>query len=201
MKKACSVYVASISLLLVGFVPLILAQDGARDMTGAIVTMYALDPVTAHLSLRDGKPGTVFQDHVAKNRDSHIAFNTYNKDSFRVGVQGSDRGVILDLGTDVELRSRYEFADTVGNSQGFASIHVEQGRALIGKDYRTGQFQPLKEFEDLARAREDMEVAPVVLGHIYLVRIHSLGKESMYAKLKVLAFVPGESVTIRWVRL
>ena len=179
----------------------VFSQDGSRDTAGTLTTMYALDPITASLSLRDGKPGKVFQDHVAKNRDSQITFHIYAKDGFRVGIQGGERGVIIDLGSDAELRSRYGFADTVGSGQGFASIHLNQGRALIGKDYETGQFQPLKEFDELGRAPEDANVAQVLLGHIYLVRIDSAGKEPLYAKLKVVSFIPGESVTIRWVRL
>lgn len=192
---------AMIILIPVCSVTPVFPQDGSRDASGAITTLYALDPITASLSLRDGKPGTVFQDYVAKNRDSQISFHVYTKDSFRVGIQGRDRGVIVDLGSDEELRTRYGFADTVGSGQGFASIHIGQGRGLIGKDYQSGQFQPLKEFDELGLAREDADVARVVLGHTYLVRIDSGRNEPLYAKLKVVAYLPGESVTIRWLIL
>lgn len=200
MKKT-KLSIAVVLFVQLSSVAVAFPQNGATDRTGTLSTMHALDPIGALLSLRDGAPGHVFQDHIVKNRDSHISFHVYAKDSFQVGIQGGDRGVIIDLGSDAALQSRYGYADTVGNGQGFASIHIEQGRILIGKDYETGEYQPLKEFDELSKARKDANVSHVVLGHIYLVRIDSPDKEPLYAKLKVVAFVPGESVTIRWLRL
>jgi hypothetical protein len=178
-----------------------LAQESAQNVGGEIATLYALDPVTSHLSLNDGKPGAVVQGSLLYNRDSQLSFDTYEKDSFRVGIQGGEVGVIVDLGSADDLRSRYGYVETVGNVQGFTSIHLEAGRAVIVKDYRTKQFQPLREFEDLGRERLGTDKAPVVVGHTYLVRITRDRTVNSYAKLKVLAFVPGQYVTIRWARL
>ena len=179
----------------------VLAQASAQIESGEIVTLYALDPITSHLSLNDGKPGTAVQGSLAYNRDSQLSFDTYERDSFRVGIQGGEVGAIADLGSADDLRTRYGFEETVGNIQGFTSIHIEAGAAVILKDYRTKQFQPLREFEELRRDVRGNDAAAVVVGHTYLVRITRDRKVNSYVKLKVLAFVPGQYVTIRWARL
>lgn len=178
-----------------------LAQASAQFGSGEIATLYALDPITSHLSLNDGKPGTVVQGNLAYNRDSQLSFDAYQRDSFRVGIQGGEVGAIVDLGSADDLRTRYGYEETVGNVQGFTSIHIESGTAVILKDYRTKQFQPLREFEEVGRNGSGSDEAAVVVGHTYLVRITRDGKVNSYAKLKVLAFVPGQYVTIRWARL
>ena len=178
-----------------------LAQTSTEIGTGEIATLYAQDPITSHLSLNDGKPGAVIQGSLLFNRDSQLSFDTYTKDSFRVGIQGGEQGGIVDLGSADELRSRYGYSETVGNVQGFTSIHLEDGRAMIVKDYRTKTFQVLREFDKLGRDRVGGDTAPVVVGHTYLVHIKENGKVKINAKLKVLAFVPGQYVTIRWSRL
>jgi hypothetical protein len=188
-------------LLAIGLSPSAIAQESTQDGGGEITTLYALDALTSHLSLNDGKPGAVIQGSLLFNRDSQLSFDTYTKDSFRVGIQGGEQGGIVDLGSADELRSRYGYSETVGNVQGFTSIHLEDGRAMIVKDYRTKTFQPLREFDELGRDRVGGDTAPVVVGHTYLVRIKENGKVKLNAKLKVLAFVPGQYVTIRWSRL
>jgi len=178
-----------------------LAQESPENGGGEIATLYALDPLTSHLSLNDGKPGSVVQGNLLYNRDSQLSFDTYERDNFRVGIQGGEVGAIVDLGSADDLRSRYGYTETVGNGQGFTSIHFQDGRAVIIKDHRTKQFQPLREFNELGQDRLPSDKAPVVVGHTYLVRITLNRKISAYAKLKVLAFVPGQYVTIRWARL
>ena len=189
-------FMFAISLSVIGT-----AQEPGQVGGGEIATLYALDPITSHLSFNDGKPGAVVQGSLLYNRDSQLSFDTYEKDSFRVGIQGGEDGAIVDLGTADELRSRYAYSETVGNVQGFTSIHMEGGVAVILKDYRTKQFQPLLEFEALGQERRGGDAAAVVVGHTYLVRITRSHKVNSYAKLKVLAFVPGQYVTIRWARL
>jgi len=178
-----------------------LAQPSAQIGSSDIVTLYALDPITCNLSLHDGKGGTVVQDNLAYNRDSQISFDTYVRDSFKVGIQGGEVGAIVDLGSADDLRTRYGYEETVGNIQGFTSIHLEAGRAVILKSYRTKEFQPLREFEELGQDVRGSDAAAVVIGHTYLVRITQDHKVNFYVKLKVLAFVPGQFVTFRWTRL
>jgi hypothetical protein len=168
---------------------------------GGIVTLYAYDAQFATLSFLDGKSGMVMKDHAIYNRDSHLAFEIYDKDSLRVGIQGRQSGTIVDLGSADDLEARYSYGETVGKSQGFASIHRESGKLVILKDRRKGEFQPLKEAALLLGKAEGGASAPVVLGHIYLVRIADREAEIVTAKLRVLAFTPGQSVTILWERL
>src|SRR5262245_11063799 len=102
-----------------------LAQESPQSGSGEIATLYALDPITSHLSLNDGQTCTVVQSNLAYNRDSQLSFDTYERNSFRVGIQGGEVGSIVDLGSADELRSRYGYEETVGNVQGFTSIHFE----------------------------------------------------------------------------
>jgi len=198
--KHQQLFCSLLALFAIGLSEASLAQEPTPDLGGEIATLYALDPITSHLSLNDGKPGAVVHGSLLYNRDSQLSFDTYEKDCFRVGIQGGEVGSIVDLGSADDLRSRYSYVETVGNVQGFTSIHLEDGRAVIVKDYRTKQFQPLKEFAELGRDRREADVAAVVVGHTYLVRI-TADKVNYYAKLKVLAFAPGQYVTIRWSRL
>jgi hypothetical protein len=176
-----------------------LAQSAAVDFppSGGVATLYARDAQLATLSLLDGKSGMVVRDDVVYNRDTHLAFDIYEKDSLRVGVQGLQQGTIVDLGSAEELEARYGYEETVGKSQGFASIHREAGRLVVLKDYRARQFQALRE-ERLLTRESGSESAAVVVGHIYVVRVIERGAEIVCAKLRVLAFTPGQSVTIRW---
>jgi len=201
VKHQQFLYALAAMLLAIALSPPAFAQGSSQDGGGEIATLYALDALTSHLSLNDGKPGAVIHGNLLFNRDSQLSFDTYTRDSFRVGIQGGEQGVIVDLGSADELRSRYGYSETVGNAQGFTSIHLEDGRAMIVKDYRTKTFQLLREFDELGRDRVGGDTAPVVVGHTYLVRIKENGKVTTNAKLKVLAFVPGQYVTIRWSRL
>ena len=189
------------SLVALLFVILFSGIALAQNSSGEIATLYALDPLTSHLSLNDGKPGATVQGNLTYNRDSQLSFDTYRRDSFQVGIQGGEVGTIVDLGSADDLRIRYGYDETVGNVQGFTSIHLESGTAVILKDYRKKQFQPLREFEELGRNVSGSDAAPVVVGHTYLVRITQDRTVTSYTKLKVLAFVPGQYVTIRWARL
>lgn len=171
-----------------------------RVQTG-LATLYALDPLTQSLCLRDGGPGLVFEAGQKRNRCSDLNFGSYSPNAFAVGIEGGRRGVILDLGTPQEMKSKYGFEETVGWGQGFASIAVRQGKALILKDYRSGRLQELAEsarlFNEPSQASSS---APVKVGHIYLLRITDSHQKDyeMIAKLLVVANVPGESVTVRW---
>lgn len=143
----------------------------------------------------------VVKDHAVYNRDSHLAFDIYEKGSLRVGIQGRQRGTIVDLGSGEDLEKRYGYRDTGGRPQGFASIHREAGELVILRALYTREFQPLREAALLAGKAEGAESTPVVPGHIYLARIVEGETEIVLAKLRVLAFEPGQFVTIRWERL
>lgn len=167
-----------------------------------ISTLFALDPLTQSLCFRDGGPGGVFQEGQTRNRCSDLNFNSYAANSFSVGVEGGRRGVIIDLGTAQNLKAKYGYSETVGDSQGFASLDVQNGKVMILKDYKAGTLQEIEQSAaDLfsVPARSSASI-PVKLGHIYLMRITDAHDKSyeMLAKMLVIAHVPNESVTVRW---
>jgi hypothetical protein len=173
-------------------------QDEERP-SGGLVTLYALDPLARSLSFEDGAYGQLFQDHVVKNRDSHIDFCGYHEGEFKVGIQGGESGLIVDLGSQYDLRKRYGYLETVGGGQGFASIRCQGDEIVILKDYAEQTTQPLVEANNPAHADDH---TPVELDHVYIVRIHgSQQAPGILVKLLVVQLVPGQSVTIRWQRL
>ena len=192
-----------IVVLFVGAAHVTSAQAALRggDVTTGIATMFARDPLTQSVCFKDGGPGGTFQAGQTRNRCSDLNFNSYNANAFSVGVEGSRRGVIIDLGTPDELKAKYGYEETVGNGQGFASIDVKNGTALILKEYKTGQLQPLAESAQFFQtASKSVASAPVKLGHVYLMRVTDVNgtADEMFAKILVIAHVPNESVTVRW---
>jgi hypothetical protein len=175
------------------------AREEVR-VAGGLNTLYALDPLTSSLCFADGKDGSVFHENQTLNRCSDLNFGGYSADGFSVAVEGSRLGVIIDLGDAGELEARYGYSETVGNAQGFASLHAEGGKLFVLKDRRPQTFQELKESAQLFAEGKATARAPVRVGHIYLVRITDQYDKNFQrlAKLKVVSYAPGESVTIRW---
>jgi hypothetical protein len=90
--------------------------------------LYAQDPLTQTLCLRDGGPGLMIQKGQKLNRCSDLNFHSYSPNGFSVGIEGGREGVLLDLGTQEELKVKYGYTETVGNGQGFASLTVKNGK-------------------------------------------------------------------------
>jgi hypothetical protein len=172
-------------------------------ITGGVATLYALDPLTHTLSFEDGQPGSVFQNSQVKNRDSHIDFGNYNADSFTVGIQGSQKGKILDLGSAMDLQKEYGYQETVGKGQGFASLQVVNGKVAIFKDRKSGALQELLENAALFDETGKQDHSPVKLGHIYLIRLSDQNDKhkAVLGKIIVIEHRPNEQTTIRWERL
>ncbi|HVF29342.1 MAG TPA: hypothetical protein VNA22_00155 [Pyrinomonadaceae bacterium] len=192
-----------IVILVVCTAELALAQipASASGKETGIATLFARDPLTQSVCLKDGGAGGVFHNGQTKNRCSDLNFNSYLANAFRVGVEGGREGVIVDLGTPEELKGKYGYQETVGNGQGFASIAIGNGKALILNNYKEGTLQPLAESVRLfEKPTSSLASAPVKIGHIYLMRVTDRNDESyeMFAKILVLAYTPGESVTVRW---
>ena len=166
-----------------------------------IVTLYALDPLARTFSFSDGGYGQVFADWSVYNRRSEIDFNTYNRGNFTVGVEGGEVGTIIDLGSSAELQAKYKYQETVGNGQGFASIHRKNQTLLIvkGNSYNH-TFQPMQESAELFREGRSSASAPVHLGHLYVLRVTDRNEAALdlIVKLLVIAYQPNEWVTIRW---
>jgi hypothetical protein len=172
------------------------AQSFTFGVTGGVTTLYAHDPLFKSLCLNDGGSGLIIQDNEVRNRCSDLNFNSYNANGFTVGVEGGREGVILDIGSPVDLQKKY-----VGNEQGFVSIAAKEGKVYILKDRPSRAMQELKGLESFFQTpTRDKNTAQVKVGNIYLMRLtdrHDKAFERL-AKLIVIAHVPGESVTFRW---
>lgn len=167
---------------------------------GGITTLYALDPLARTFCFADGEFGGMIHKGKVVNRSSDIDFHGYGTGKFSVGVEGSRVGVILDVGTSKELQKRYGYEETVGHGQGFASIRRKGKKLLILKDYMKQEHQEMTESGDLFAMGAGTAQAPVKLGHVYLIRLSDENEPNFerLVKMLVLAFRPGEAVTIRW---
>jgi len=166
-----------------------------------IVTLYALDPLARTFCFDDGKYGQMFSDWCVYNRRSDIDFNNYNKGNFSVGIEGGEVGTIIDLGSSADLQKKYKYQETMGNGQGFASIHRKNNTILILKDDPYNHtFQRMEESSELFRDGRSVASASVNLGHLYILRItdHTQTSFERIVKMLVIAYKPNEWVTIRW---
>ena len=194
-------------VLVVGSSQIASSQTLVSTISGAktgLATMFARDPLTQSLCFKDGGPGGIFQDGETRNLCSDLNFDSYSPNGFSVGIEGGRQGVIIDLGTPAELKGKYGYSETVGGGQGFASIGISGGKALILKDRKTGQMQTITESAQLFRSPSgNYSSIPVKLGHVYLMRITDRNDKTfeMFAKVLVVAYTPGESVTVRWQRI
>jgi hypothetical protein len=143
----------------------------------------------------------MFQEGQVRNRCSELNFNSYLTNGLSVGVEGSRQGVIIDLGTAEDLKTRYGYQETVGNGQGFASIAIKNGKAMILKDFKSHQLQEMSESAPLFKSpSRSLSAVAVQTGHVYLLRITDTHDKDfeLVAKLLVVGYVPNESVRVRW---
>ncbi|CAF1076905.1 unnamed protein product [Adineta ricciae] len=167
-----------------------------------IVSLYAFDPLARKFCFVDGEYGGVILNWTVYNRRSDIDFNAHNKDNFTVGIEGRMVGTIIDLGSSEDLQRRYQYRETVGNGQGFASIHRQNTTLLIrkGAQYTENAFQPMMESDEFFQHEKSGATVTVKLGHIYVLRITDRFTPTfeLIVKMLVIAFEPNVSVTIRW---
>lgn len=175
---------------------------GSGDAAGVgsrITTLYHLDPARCAISLVTGDDGHVITDGYIRNRESDVDFGNYAKDAFTIGIEGSRKGVLIDLGSTEDLAKRFDFVEPTAGRNGYTSIHFAGGALLITRDVER-TFQSLPESKHLLGTTAPLASLPVVVGHIYLMRLVD-GRDPSFeriAKLLVLSHVPGESVTFRW---
>ncbi len=180
---------------LLGFaLALTVARPAAADDLKTVTTLYGLDALANTLCLTTGSHGTAISNQRVVNVCSHLSLRTL-PDQLVTGIQGLEKGAIVDLGTPLELATRYGYRESVGNGQGFVSIALKDGRLLVRKGER--DLQPLHEHERLLTPKPNASV-PVKVGHIYVVRIERPGDTTLYAKLLVVAHSLAQTVTIRW---
>ncbi|UJR20109.1 hypothetical protein I4U23_023243 [Adineta vaga] len=166
-----------------------------------IVSLYALDPLARTFGFDEGKYGHIILNWTVYNQGSDIDFNTYNKGNFTVGIEGGRIGIIIDLGSSADLQRRYKYKETVGNGQGFASIHRQNAILLIrSSDLYNNTFQSMKESNELFQQGKSGANMAVQLGHIYILRITDRFTPHFESivKMLVISYRPNESVTIRW---
>jgi len=180
-----------------------MAVSAADDVTApaaGLVTLYQRDPLAAKVSFATGAYGSVFQDHQVKNQQSDLDFGHYHANQFSVGIEGGRVGAIVDLGTPETLQQEYGYRESVGGGQGFASIRMEKGRLVILADFARQTTQPLRNTSALFGELRPQAHAPIQDNHVYVLRIrdeHDRQFERL-AKLLVVRYEPGVSVTLRW---
>lgn len=172
-----------------------------NEPVGGVATLYAHDPLGWSMSLRDGGPGLVMQGNRLFNRDSTIAFDAYDADSFTVGVQGGDTGAIVDLGPVRDLGQRIGVKETVGGGQGWAAIAVKDGELGLCADGSNFTAWSVGAIDPAWSTPKPGSHVPVHDGHAYLVRSENGQAGPCVAKLIVIAHEPGVSVAMRWERL
>jgi len=153
------------------------------QVSGAITTLYAGDPLEYTLNLLTGKPGFVEKNGVIANEHIHLSMER-EPDRLTSGIEAGQTAAIVDLGTAQEA-AKGSSTKPVGNG---SNVYQALAPAWIRK------HAGLKKTDIAAEAT-------LKAGHIYLVRIASEGQPDILAKLLVLEFRPGESVTFRWQRL
>lgn len=200
IMRSLLVLSALVACSICGLAQGVAGKDVEIQVRGGVVTLYALDPLSQSFCFRDAGAGLTFYQHEVRNRCSDINFSNYYAEHFAVGIEGGRVGAIVDLGTADDLKKKYGYEETVGNGQGFASVHLKDGKFVILKHRRAGAMQELQESAQLLAAPASAAKAPVKFGHIYVARIIDRNDADfqLLVKLLVIGYVPGESVTIRW---
>lgn len=176
-------------------------QSAQPRKRGGIFTLYMLDPLARTLCFTDGKEGMTVISNDWGNRCSDLSFTLASGGSFVSGIEANRMAAIVDLGSADELRSRYGFEDANGGGTGYASLHLAGDKVMVLKqDLSKPEYQPLQEGSKLFSEVAPSAVAPIKLGHIYLVRIADKKDANFQqlVKLIVIAYRPEESVTLRW---
>ncbi|CAF1254303.1 unnamed protein product [Adineta steineri] len=165
-----------------------------------IAILYAIDPIGHSFCFRDGQYGEEITDWTVFNRCSDLDFNSYYAGNFTVGIEGGRVGTIIDLGSRGDLEKKYQYQETVGHGQGYASIHRTNKTLLILDNYQSHTFQAMDESAALFQDASSSTTVAVKLDHVYALRITDRydGKFERIVKMLVIAYHPNESVTIRW---
>ena len=161
--------------------------------SSGLITLRPLD-YQHTLCLTDGDYGLIVENHSVYNRCSHLDFGYYERNGFRLGVQGNDVGAIVDLGAADQVSSTY-------NTDAYYSIRKDPAadRLLIGRDGEQS-LVPLVEAASLATVDHDVPAAATP-GHVYVGRVVSANDPDLWVKFLVVELPPDMSATIRWERL
>jgi hypothetical protein len=174
------------------------ASSGPQE---GLAILYAVDPIAHSFCFRDGQYGETISDWTVYNRCSDLDFNGYYNGNFTVGVEGGRVGTIIDMGSPADLQRKYRYQETVGNGQGYASIHRSNSTLLILKESAPKRtYQAMEESSALFREGRSSATVSAKLGHIYAARITDRNdpKFERVVKMFVVAYEPNQSITIRW---
>jgi hypothetical protein len=204
MSKTMRVSSLIITFALLIGEPLLVAQAGqvTPPVPGGLITLYSRDSVGHTLCFADGQYGLAVHDRQVKNRCSDLDFDNHNPLNFTSGVEGARKAAVIDLGTEDDLRTKYQYQQTYGAVHGFSSIVLTNQKLYIRKGDGRAQ-QEMSDVEPLFGKLGTLAKSPVRTGHIYLLHIGD-GHDStvnIWVKLLVVSYVQGDSVTIRWERL
>lgn len=186
---------------------LLSASRMTYELKGGIVTLYPRDRLASSLCFLDGGDGLIIEQGEVRNRCSHLRLENPALESIGsqemlvVGVQGGQYGTLVDLGEENQITKRFDYLTWPGAA--FTSIRLSEGKVLILKDTRTKALEELKEAAPLFEAVTDRAKPagrPIAVGHIYLARIQEGNDKNadMWVKILVLAYTPGQMVTMRW---
>jgi hypothetical protein len=184
--------------------PRLYSRDADEADSSGLLTLNELDPLTHSFFFGSKRFGAALDGHrIRVQPQADIDFGAYQKDALTVGLDGRE-GVIVDMGAPDALKEKYGYPEVVGNGDGFASLRLaDKGEAvLVLKDYFVGKqtTQDVKEAAPLFERAAAQAHAPINVGHIYLVRITDPTDASFQRTVKflVLAYTPGQTVTLRW---
>jgi hypothetical protein len=152
---------------------------------GSLAKLHAFDDFSATLGFPSGASGYIVEENEVRNRTSHLAFERWVKGALVVGIQGGSVGVVKDIG-DVRLR-RTECSVLPFLTQ-------REGTVFDTSLEKSGIPEAGIALHDEASS---CAAAEVHVGHIYLIRIDD-PERFLFAAVRVVEHVPGQSVTLRW---
>lgn len=175
---------------------------GAKNGNGAPVSsqvhsveLIAGDPLRRTYDFERMEFGHIVQNGEIMNAGSHIDYHHYYASELTVGVQGGEKGIIVDLGHDDDVAARIGVAQTVGGGQGFA------GLALGKYGFNDPAAAPVLTTPAEALSMQGTGHARPELGHVLALRIVRPDQVDLIVKLMIVDVVEGERVSFLWSRL
>lgn len=158
--------------------------EGAGGKSSYFLELFADDPLRRTADLEHGVYGDVLQDGAIRNANSELDFGHYHEGEFTVGVQGSDRGFIVDLGEDEALGA----ALPTGGGSGFGAL------TLTGSTFGYALADTV--FDD-----GTADHAPVVQAHVYVIRLSRDGSADLVWKALAADLSSPTRVALHWIRV
>jgi hypothetical protein len=159
------------------------------------VELVAADPLRHTFDFVRGRYGSVIENGQVRNAGSHIDYANLIPDEFAVGVQGGERGIIVDLGPDAAVAGKLGVTETVGSGQGYAALALESGK------FNDPDAAPVLGTPPSQLSMSTTGHARPFRGHVYALRVVRDGASDLVVKLLVVSVTDGQSVDFEWTRL